>query len=373
MKSIKQFELNHRNKLIWIVRIIIAFLFILSAAAKLMPIEFFEKQLVSIAVKPGILFEFTNWSTAPVWARAIITIEFFLGLSLLIPFFQRRFTIPVSISMLIMFIAHLSYQIALFGNSGNCGCMGELLPMSPLSAILKNIVTIALLIYLYFARKKYSNENPIFHFLLFPAVVLSILIVFPLKKSCFCEKEIDVRVNAEVSKLNSRIDTLLIVLNSRKFSDTLVPIPRPVSKPKSIVSEFHNYKEFELNGKIINSNIDEGKSIICVFNPDCDHCLDLSKKLKVISKNTKIAKIHFLFYNPDASDNADMKLQIFEFMKGSNTNVPFKIIDINSFNHLLVNAPAPPRLTILENGKILYDYLGTGDVDLKKIKRLGVY
>lgn len=363
-----EIEKKHRNKIIWLVRIIIAFLFIISAAAKLMPIEFFEKQLVSISVKPGLLFEFTNWCTAPYWARAIIISELFLGISLLIPFFQRKLTIPLSISMLIIFICHLSLQITLYGNSGNCGCMGELIPMSPLNAIFKNIVTILLLIYLYFSSKKTLNENPMFHFLLFPAILLSVFILYPIKKKCCCQEEIDTRVNKEVIILNSRIDSLISKLNSSKSSDTFVSIPLPVPKIKSIISEFHNYNEFEFNGKIINSSIDIGKSIVCVFNPECDHCLELAKKLKSMSKNFNNVKIHFLFYNLDASDIKTMKAQVSVFMNNSNFNVPYKLIDINSFTQLLINAPSPPRLTILKNGKILYDYLGNGIIDFKKIK-----
>jgi uncharacterized membrane protein YphA (DoxX/SURF4 family)/thiol-disulfide isomerase/thioredoxin len=365
-----EIEKKHRNKIIWLVRIIIAFLFIISAVAKLMPIEFFEKQLVSISVKPGLLFEFTNWCTAPYWARAIIISELFLGISLLIPFFQRKLTIPLSISMLIIFICHLLLQITLYGNSGNCGCMGELIPMSPLNAIFKNIITILLLIYLYFSFKKTLNENSMFHFLLFPAILLSVFILYPIKKKCCCQEEIDTRVNKEVNILNSRIDTLISKLNSTKTSDTIVSIPLQIPKVKSIISEFHNFNEFEYNGKKIKSNIDEGKSIVCVFNPECDHCLDLAKKLKSISKNSINVKIHFLFYNPDESDIINMKKQISIFMKNSNLNVPFNLIDINSFSKLLINAPAPPRLTLLENGKIIYDYIGIERLDFKKIKQL---
>lgn len=369
MISLKEFELKNRNKLIWLVRVVIAFLFVISAIAKLLPIEFFEKQLVSISVKPGLLFEFTNWCTAPFWARAIIIIELFLGFSLLIPMFQRKLTIPLSISMLIMFIGHLSLQISLYGNSGNCGCMGELIPMSPLNAIFKNIITILLLIYLYFGSKKILNENPVFHFLLFPAIILSIFILYPIKKSCCCQDEIDERVNKEVIILNSRIDTLISKLNAKKSSDTIVSIPVQLPKVKSIISEFHNFNEFEFNGKIINSNIDEGKSIVCVFNPECEHCKELATKLKGTLKNNNYTKIHFLFFNQDEEDKEVMKLQILEFMKISKMNVPYKIIDIKTFNRLLINAPAPPRLTVLENGKIIYDYLGSGNVDYKKIKK----
>jgi uncharacterized membrane protein YphA (DoxX/SURF4 family)/thiol-disulfide isomerase/thioredoxin len=367
MKSILNFELNNRSKLVWCFRILIFVLFAFSGVAKLMPIEFFEKQLVSIAIKPGVLHEFTNWCTVPVWSRVIIIFELFLGFSLLIPFYQRNFTIPMSISMLIIFIIHLSIQISFFGNSGNCGCMGELIPMTPLNAIIKNVVTILILVYLFCVDKKSKNSNPVFHFLLFPAIFLSIFILFPITKNCCCEKENYTNLESEILLLNNRIDTLVKIINSRKINESYEPIILPKT-PKIVVSEFHNYKEFELNGKKLNVNIDEGKSIVCVFNPDCDHCLDLSSKISKLSKDK--VKISFLFFNPDETNELKMKSQILSFMKKSNISVPFKIIDIHAFNRLLINTPAPPRLTILDNGKIVYDYLGTGQVDLNKINKI---
>jgi hypothetical protein len=370
-QTIKYFELKNRMKLVWIIRFTIATLFVLSAGAKLFPIDFFEKQLVIIAGKQGLLNGFTNWCTAPSWARLIIIAELFLGLSLLIPYYLRKFTVPLSISILLAFILHLGYQISLFGNTGNCGCMGELLPMSPLSAIIKNVITILFLVYLYISDKHYANENPVFHFLLLPIISLWVYIFFPNNNSYCIQNEVDSRVNKETFILNQRIDKLQDIINSNKMVKPLDTISILLPIKKSIVSEFHNYKEFDYHGKIININIDEDKTIVCVFNPDCDHCLMAAKELKSFSKNKNGVKTLFLFFNPDIENESDMKLQISTFMKNASADNPYKIVNKDSFNKLLINLLYPPRVTFLENGKIMYDYLGEGEIDFTKLKKMG--
>ena len=374
MASFKSLEQTHRSKIIWIIRFTISALFVLSAFAKMFPIESFEKQLVSIAYKPGLLHDFTNWCTKAVWARIIVIFELFIGFALLIPFLQKRFTLPLAITMLFVFILHLSYQIALFGNTGNCGCMGELLPMSPLNAIIKNVISIALLVYLFKFSPSLSDENPVFHVLLLPGVFFFVFVFWPIKKTCCCDEEINTRVNQEVQILNDRIDSLEYFIQSASSTGKVVSdsVPKkPPRKEPSFVSEFHNYTEYEINGKSVRSNPDEGKSIVCVFNPDCDHCLEMAKKLKSI-KNKKLAKIQFLFFNPDASDDNEMRAQIKAFLSNAGLAVPFKIIERNSFDRLLINSiSGPPRLTILENGKIIYDCHAENTLDVNKVRSLG--
>jgi hypothetical protein len=72
MVALLQFESKYRKQLVWAIRFLIAFLFVLSAVAKLMPIELFEKQLVDISNKPGPIHGFTNWCGVTVWSRTII-------------------------------------------------------------------------------------------------------------------------------------------------------------------------------------------------------------------------------------------------------------------------------------------------------------
>ena len=173
--------------------------------------------------------------------------------------------------------------------------------------------------------------------------------------------------------LNDRIDTLTSYINRLivQGKDSIIDFPPPPAiAPTSLVSEFHSFQKFNLNGAKVSAELDKGKKIVCVFNPDCDHCKDLAKKLKTL-KNKNFADIHFLFYNPDAGDANELENQIQAFLKEVGISVMWNSIDINAYVRLLENAPAPPRLVILENGKIIFDYLGDGEVDLAKVKRLG--
>ena len=110
-------------------------LFVYSAWAKLVPvIETFEMSFVETGL--------ANWYTAPVLARLLIGLEFFIGLLLMASYNLRRFTLPVTIGLLLFFILYLLIQVARSGNEGNCGCFGEHIRMTPMMAVTKNLFMI---------------------------------------------------------------------------------------------------------------------------------------------------------------------------------------------------------------------------------------
>ena len=125
---------------VWFLRVLISALFFVSAVAKMYPspeiglIKYFEiKQLVQ-----GLGF---NEILAQYFSRSIIAFEFFIAISLLLNNYLKRIIYPISILLLVAFTTHLTYLV-FQGNDGNCGCFGELIPMTPLEAIIKNIITI---------------------------------------------------------------------------------------------------------------------------------------------------------------------------------------------------------------------------------------
>jgi len=140
----------------WSIRILIAALFLVSAYGKIYPdpsayatISMFEiKQLYPL----GFSIEL-----AKIFSRALIGVEFGLGILLLFPFDLKKWVIPTLIAMLAIFVAHLSIEILNTGNKGNCGCFGALLPMTPLEAIMKNVLSIGLLVLLI---KRYGAQLP---------------------------------------------------------------------------------------------------------------------------------------------------------------------------------------------------------------------
>ena len=135
-----------KENLSWILRLIISALFIVSAVAKLYPSPYFAistfevKQLYPLGFSEGF---------APYFSRILIGIEFALGIAILLKDYLKKITIPATILLLAVFTIHLSYTTFVSGNAGNCGCFGELIPMTPVEAIIKNIIAIGLLIWLF--------------------------------------------------------------------------------------------------------------------------------------------------------------------------------------------------------------------------------
>jgi uncharacterized membrane protein YphA (DoxX/SURF4 family) len=94
-------------------------------------------------------------------ARMMIGLEFMLGLFLLFHIYLKRFTYPVIIVVLSVFIIYLLMVILKQGDSGNCGCFGDNIAMKPSSAIWKNLIMMAVTILLMFIYpiKPYKHQE----------------------------------------------------------------------------------------------------------------------------------------------------------------------------------------------------------------------
>lgn len=347
--------------IIWILRGIIAFLFVFSAVSKLFPIEAFEKQLVDLKI--------TNWCIAPVLARAIIAWELFLGFCFLQNHFFKKFIIPLTVGLLLAFCIHLGYQIYLYGNAGNCGCMGQVIPMTPLQAIIKNLVALVLIaiIYINTPNKKNSLHR-------FPTIILILCYLFIFtyfKSSCCCDTTPIVPTNwtnTSNDSVQTIIDNQIIetiddttkasintTSNAKKpTKDTTKKLNSvPIQTIPRTISVFAPYTQFS-GGKIV--NLDEGKKVVCVFNTMCDHCMDAAKKITDLAKTEKTPPIYILFWSENNSKGEKLEKEIAEFFKYAGNSYPYIAIETAPFFRLLGNAPSPPRITVLSEGNIIGDF-----------------
>jgi hypothetical protein len=82
------------------------------------------------------LFYFPESQQTTYLARFIIALEIAIAIAILQPHFIKRIIIPSIILLLIAFCLHLAIQMYQYGAmNGNCGCFGQLIPMTPLEAI----------------------------------------------------------------------------------------------------------------------------------------------------------------------------------------------------------------------------------------------
>lgn len=108
--------------------------FIFSAVTKFISIEPFEWTFMDMGLSGNI---------AAFLARFFIGFEFALALLLVGHLFLKQITYPLIQLFLIAMTVYLIVILITKGNSGDCGCFGDALPMTPLQSILKNVVLMA--------------------------------------------------------------------------------------------------------------------------------------------------------------------------------------------------------------------------------------
>lgn len=119
-----------------ILRFLVGGMFISTAILKLISIEEFELYIYS--------FDIFNYVIVAVLSRFLIAFEFLLGIFLILKI-HYKYVWGLTMLTMIGFTLFLCY-VALFRNDANCHCFGEFVELDPISSIVKNIVTIVLLL-----------------------------------------------------------------------------------------------------------------------------------------------------------------------------------------------------------------------------------
>ncbi len=343
-----------KSTVAWTIRIIISFLFLLSAVAKLYPSAYFA--ISTFEVKQLYPMGFSE-SFAPYFSRILIGTEFALGILILQRNFLQKLVIPVTILMLAVFTTHLtivSFQSG--GNTGNCGCFGSLLPMTPIQAILKNIFAIILLVILFFIISK-KNESKNNFWILTTTTLGAILMLFMMAP---IQPPVN---NFSVSAMPDNKSAASEPVQN--INPVVVPAEIPVVKKdtikkgkiakKEVVEVALNEPAKHKSGYASYfSKIDSGKKTLCFFVPGCEHCRATAKELTALKQKDNTAPISILFMDEEAN-------LIPEFFKEAGAEYPYKIVGIIAFWKLLGTGNDVPGVKYLWNGNSYKYFTGTSD------------
>jgi len=328
------------------IQIIISALFIVSAVAKMYPSPYFA--ISTFEVKQLYPLGFSE-AIAPWFSRILIGIELALGFLILQNNYLKKIVIPATIALLAVFVAHLSYETFINGgNSGNCGCFGELIPMTPIEAIIKNIIAIGLLIWLY----KIVSDKALSKFWPLAAVTLAtiagIFMLAPIKSNT--ELSMPIEANPTDSLATEVVDSSAIKIDSvtKPVKDSVVK-ETPKKAEEVVLNEpvkkKSGYAQFF-------SKIDTGRKTLCFFVPGCDHCRTAAKELTEMKKTNKnFPEVLIIFMN----EEADL---IPAFFKEAGAEYPYKIIEIIPFWKLLGTGKDTPGVKYLWNGNEYKYYYG---------------
>ncbi|MES2515874.1 MAG: MauE/DoxX family redox-associated membrane protein [Bacteroidota bacterium] len=223
----------------FIISAIMGVVFIFSGYVKLLPaVEPFEFTFVDLGLG--------GWRMAPFIARFMIGLEFLIGL-LLITGLYMRFTIKLTVGSLIAFCIYLVFIMIKSGNNGNCGCFGAAITMTPLEALIKNAVMLAVcfLLYKYYEGFTFGKIGKwLFGALFITAFAMPHILNY-------------VDLNHSQSYLTKKDDHFKLELDSLYDNAKIRPAPKTLST---------------------------GKHIISFMSMSCPHCRIAAKKMKLIKE-----------------------------------------------------------------------------------------
>ena len=121
-----------------ILRLLIGALFITTAIMKLMTLDEFEAYIYS--------FNIFSFLFSTVVARLVIMAEMLLGICLMAKLLYK-YAWWLTMLMLVGFTFFLIY-VAIFRNDTNCHCFGDIVQLDPAHSIIKNVVTMILMLFI---------------------------------------------------------------------------------------------------------------------------------------------------------------------------------------------------------------------------------
>ena len=290
--------------------VLLGLVFIFSGLTKLYPVELFELTLIDLKV--------SNWITAPVLSRLMIATEFFLGALLVLNFSLRKFTLKATAAILVVFTIYLIIQLAIEGNKGNCKCFGNVLIMSPLEAIIKNLVMLAVAVVLFIWHKGF---------------------VLPFKKL--------IMILVLLASLS-----MPFILNPPDFIMAYQARPETVGYKMNLDTL---YNSTDIQKPVV--DLRKGKHIIAFMSLTCRHCRIGAYKLHIIKKQRPEISM-YLVLNGDNN-----KLEPF-FADTKASNIPYIMLLGERFTDLA--GFVMPAIVLVDNS-IVEQKLNYLELDIDKI------
>jgi|GEM_PF-2016789 len=295
------------NKFIIVLRILFFGFFLLSSFSKMYPnaeiaIQLFEKeQLLPL----GIPYCPTTWIS-----RMLIALELLVAIFFVVPFYFKRITLPIATGLLLFFTVFLSYEVFILGKTtGNCGCFGQLIPMTPTVSLMKNIIALILLVFLFWKRNSIVEQrNPsIFYYCSAYIIILGVIFgIAP--NSC---SRLD---NTQRKELKAQISPEVQVLKNQ-FPDLV-------------------------------NNV----NVLCFFSATCSHCKETAKSLHRISAKTFIKKYYVVFLKERKID-----LKIKKFLLDTKLSANYTTMELVDFPG---NTYRFPAVLLVDEGKVRSSFYG---------------
>ena len=366
------------------LRVFLAVVFTFSAISKVISMPFFDGLVAEFLLGENYFDRPQELWWVQVFTRFVVGGELLLGIALLQNRALKNWVIPASIILLILFTVHLFFEGVANENGfveGNCGCFGDVLPMTILESILKNIVAIGIAIYLWaYARKNGSPSLDSRFSAWVTGLVCLVTLLFGVKS--YSMEEIDIPEVQVIPKGASAVDssegvgpdTLALdselvenmEVDSSEKSKEKVKVEKKVveeapkettitSSPeeteKEVIKTIQILNQFGPHSDGKQAELSTGKKLVLMFSMTCSHCQDVYKDICQLSSYAASSIPQIYMYNFGRKFEQD-----YFFKQAGDCSHPFyRTEDYTSFKRMLEGEDFP-RILVLDNGKILQSW-----------------
>ena len=316
-----------RNTLVQISRIILSFLFVFGAVSKLVSMPFFDGMVAELLLGKDYFDKPSGMFWIQLLTRVLVAAELVIGIALLQKKWFKKLVLPATMGMLVLFTIHLFYegfsQVNGF-TEGNCGCFGDVLPMTNLESIIKNVIGMIAGIYLWL---KFKDKDK-FASWVGPAF-LGLITLFTLSFGIKSYKTTEVPVVEELGivpvQKESVFDSIAdAVEKPQEVTQEVAKTPEPKNEPAAnkvetkdpVTSPVVESKPAILSPSektlgllkryapaILEQNLDNSTKLVCLFSMTCSHCQEVYRDLSAMKASGKLPSLFLVNYGTEYEQN----------------------------------------------------------------------
>ena len=366
----------NKDLLLKIGRLILSFLFVFGAVSKLVSMPFFDGMVAELLLGENYYDHPSGMLWIQWFTRILVAAELVLGIAILQNKWFKSLVLPATLGMLVIFTIHLFYegfkQVNGF-TEGNCGCFGDILPMTNLESIIKNVIGMAIGVFIWF---KYNKDN-VFASWVAPTF-LGLITLFTLS---FGVKSYEAKAVATVTEELGLTETLVIDSiipleqdpvkmeqdavkeNSTPPSTTEEEPKKAEAKDEGLQEEVPAVKQITPSDKTLqllytyapaieSQNLAYGSKIVCLFSMTCSHCQEVYADLVAMKASGKLPNIYLVNYGTEYEQN-------YFFAQAGNVKSPHTLTEEFPDFKRMLEGKTYPRILYVKDGEILKEW----DVD----------
>lgn len=294
-----------------VLRLLIGALFITTAVFKLLAIEEFELYIYSFGI--------FNFLLSTIVARLVIMAEMLFGICLMAKL-MYKYVWRLTMLMLVGFTLLLIY-VAIFRNDTNCHCFGEIVPLAPVKSIIKNVVTMLLMVLIRKEKDYRFRGKVVVIVFAFLVSIIVPFVVFPM--------------DAVINKLFA---------------------------PDGDIINVEAFTMFQEDSTMTDFDIHDGNYVIAVYSSGCKYCKMSAKITSMMMEQNGIDSTRFqIFIYGDTA-------QIQEFLEETNTQKYTWHHIIDPYMALALGNGSFPVYYVTADGKVIkgLDYRGMNESALRE-------